>query len=71
VVVIAEDDQTMLGLISKILIGAGLTLSKTFDKGEDFAEFVTKNTNVLDKPSLVVTDYQMSIMDGLQGFNNH
>ena len=67
-VLIAEDEIPILEICSRILSRSGFYVSKTFDNGKDLVEFVSNNNNggPLSMPDVIVTDFRMPIMDGIE-----
>ena len=66
-IIIADDECELVGVISKFLMISGFSILKTFDNGRDLVEYVKENR--IDPgalPDLVITDFRMPIMDGIE-----
>lgn len=65
-VILAEDEKPILGMYSGILSRSGFLVIKSFENGRDLADFVELNADPELNPDVVITDFRMPIMDGVE-----
>ena len=72
-IIIVDDDQSIASVFSKVLKRAGYNVMHTFPDGKDFLDHVDElhrnssvNGNVPNLPALVLVDYRMKRLDGVE-----
>ena len=64
-VAIAEDEPSVRIIYARILSDSGFSVM-SFEDGERLVEFIEKNTDLTEVPDVIITDYRMPKMDGIQ-----
>jgi CheY-like chemotaxis protein len=65
-IALAEDEKSVLRVMSNILARAGFLVNRTFANGRDLAEFVEMNQEPDVEPDLIITDLRMPLVDGIE-----
>ncbi len=64
---IVDDDIAIVTLFARILVRAGFSVPKCFSNGKELLDYVASINPAQEKlPDIVVIDYNMPVMDGVE-----